>query len=650
MLVVALIALGAGARLLRALGLAEEPAAERICFSLALGLGCIAYGVLALGLLHLLSLGPVLALLAGSAVLAARPAAQLLRAGFRGVGGALRGSVPSDRSYRSDLSDGGGRPARPGLPPARPRPSLVAVVAGGSLALLLLGALVAALAPPTDWDGLSYHLADPAIYLRHRGIVPLFWESHSNFPFTIEMLYTVALLFKSAAAARVFHWLFVVLIALTLAGAWRRLWPDASAGARWLAPLLFCSAPVVLWSATVAYSDLALTAYELLALYGVWLWSRTGRTGWLWAGALCLGFALGSKMTALLQAGMLAPVVLAIALRLKAGAAPALRLTAAWAGIAAAVGSPWYIKSYLYTGNPVYPFLHNLFPGTRYWTAQNAADYAYTQGNFGIGHTWRHLLMAPWDLVAHADRFTDGRGAFAVLFGAMGPAFLALAVAVLLLRRRDAIAAGLLLYAGVYGLLWFHMSEQTRYLMPVLPLLALAGARALCGLAAERRVSLYPGALVAVVQAGLALATAWWLLAAPALPVVTGRESQRDYLARHLDVYPIYDYINAVLPENARILLIQETRGFYLEREYLWGNQGHHNLIPWLQFPDEREMRAFLRDKLGVTHVLINHAGAPRSQPPMGPEHWERTLWDALRVGTLSPLHDERGWTIYAME
>lgn len=616
----ALVALGVGARVMRALGLGDAPLPDRAPFALAIGLGCLAYGVLALGLLRLLFLPPVAAFLA-----------ILLALGARSAWMTVREAVGVLRRWR-------------------PREAGGALALGAIVFSVLALTLVAAVAPPSgsDWDGLSYHLADPAIYLRHRAIVPLFWESHSNFPFTVEMLYTLGLLLGSQGGARAFHWLFLVIACVALAAAWRRLWPDAPARARWLAPLILCTSPVVVWTATLAYNDLALLTFELLAGLGVLLWARTRHTGWLWAGALCLGFALGTKMTALVQALLLAPLVVAAGVQSKSGWRRAIRHALAWGAIAMGIGAPWYVKSYLWTGNPVYPFFYSLFPGTRYWNAQIAESYARHQAEFGVGHTWKHLLSAPWDLVAHAHRFTDGAGAFPVLFGSLGPAFLALAPAVLLLRRRDRLAAGMLVYAAAYGAVWFHLSQQTRYLMPVLPWLALAGARGLTGLVQERRIARLPGFAAVGVPVAHALAIAL-LMAQPAWPVVTGRIPAAEYLRSTFDLYPMCEYINAYLPQDARILLIHEVRGFYLERDYLWGNQGHHDAIPWTRFRNEAAMRRFLHEELGVTHVLVNHRILPRDAGvPKGA--WERPLWDAIRAGTLVPEHEDRGFCLYSVQ
>ena len=71
--------------------------------------------------------------------------------------------------------------------------------------------------------------------------------------------------------------------------------------------------------------------------------------------AILMGFALSVKTLALI------PLALSVVLLVSARAG--WQRAALFAGIAVAVGSPFYLKSWVVTGNPVYPFGYRLFGG-----------------------------------------------------------------------------------------------------------------------------------------------------------------------------------------------------------------------------------------------------------------------------------------------
>jgi hypothetical protein len=127
--------------------------------------------------------------------------------------------------------------------------------------------LVAALAPPggNDWDGLAYHLAAPKVYLRHGRIHFIPYDSHTDFPFTMEMLYSLGLALAGAPLAKLLHWSTGGLTALAVAAFWRthllRSGSEPRARTRspatWAPPLaaaLFLSVPHVAWEATTPYN------------------------------------------------------------------------------------------------------------------------------------------------------------------------------------------------------------------------------------------------------------------------------------------------------------------------------------------------------------------------------------------------------------
>jgi hypothetical protein len=261
---------------------------------------------------------------------------------------------------------------------------------------------------------------------------------------------------------------------------------------------------------------------------------------------------------------------------------------ALWGGLSLALAAPWFVKSWLYTGNPVYPFFYSLFGG-RYWSAENAAGYAGNQAQFGFGKTPLDLLLSPWQVTMQGGQFTEyafpAFGQFAV-YG-LSPAFLGLLLAAPLMAPPRGLSRPAVLLTG-FGLagyvFWFFLMQQTRYLIPVLPAFAVVGAEALVG--ASRLVRAAGGALVAASAAwGLYVAAAG--IAAPALPVVTGRVTPEEHVTRTLrmrGLMPAIAFINRETPPDAKVALFDETRGFYLDRPYVWATPNHSTLLPWERY------------------------------------------------------------------
>ena len=123
------------------------------------------------------------------------------------------------------------------------------------------------------------------------------------------------------------------------------------------------------------------TTLTLLAL-GQGMIAKDSR--WLRLGAVLMGLTLSTKATALGTLGLLALGLLVWRLRgLKESPFAAVKGAVLWGLLALLIGSPWLIKSAIYTGNPVYPFFYGMFGG-RGWD-KAAADY-YTQWNARIRH------------------------------------------------------------------------------------------------------------------------------------------------------------------------------------------------------------------------------------------------------------------------
>ena len=621
---------------------------EEGVFAIPLGMGCIGYFLLACGLLRLF-----------------RPPL------FYGIMGAGAVSLPfTVRRITRNRADPGTNDG--------PRPSIRTRALVAFLALLGVCVLIAALAPPSEWDALSYHLAAPKVYLDAGRIFYIPYDHHTNLPFTLEMLFTLMLGVGSQGGAKLCHTLCgALMIASVYTAAVRHIGPgERGRRVGLLAALILAGTPMVLWEMTVAYSDLATALFTWLAVYGLLTallprpspvykvadlvrggvaddlscaaWEGAA-TPHLIVSAILLGFAIGTKFTALAFWGILL-IVLTAGLHVTTRSWKASLPTAArWGALSLLVGAPFYIKTWLYTGNPVFPFAYGLFGG-RFWSAENAAKYTHLQAGLGGGKTLIDLLMAPWFMtmlptaLPYSEYYTFG----------LSPLYVASLVALPLVGRRLSLFSRclFLLVLALYAF-WFLSVQQTRYLLPALPAAAIV--------CAEILVTLYEfgSRLVRAVLAvlvGMTLAWAGFLAVGmafggvrefgghrvlwPAWPVVSGRQSRDDFLSHSFPgFYDAEHWINENTPGDAKVALFDFERGYFLDRPYMWAVPDYAaGLIPYDAYPDADAWLADFKRR-GYTTLLL---GPHSSDTATDNERWRSLLGEAIRDGKIALAFEKR--------
>ena len=164
--------------------------------------------------------------------------------------------------------------------------------------------------------------------------------------------------------------------------------------------------------------------------------------------------------------------------------------------------------------------------------------------------------------------------------------------------------------SGIIFLFWLFSSEQLRYLLPIVPSLAVAtvvAANLILSKNAAFRKTIFAGFL-ATSLIGI-LTTAAWFAEKNPLRVVLGGENREDYLSRQLDYYDYYKIVNSDLPPDAKVWLINMRRdSYHLDREYI----SDYIFEDWTlkKFVEESQNITELRQKaraLGITHVLTRH-------------------------------------------
>ena len=87
----------------------------------------------------------------------------------------------------------------------RSKPTLVDVLIGFAFAMTLFCIYAGLQVPSTANDSLAYHLHLPKIYLNQGWIAAIPYEVNSQFPFLMEMFYTLGLALQGVTLAKFFH-------------------------------------------------------------------------------------------------------------------------------------------------------------------------------------------------------------------------------------------------------------------------------------------------------------------------------------------------------------------------------------------------------------------------------------------------------------
>ena len=471
--------------------------------------------------------------------------------------------------------------------------------AGFLLAVVLASAplLLLALSQEVSWDASAYHLTLPRRYLAAGGFVPIEMNVYSNWPLGTELLYAAALAVADHAVAKALHAAFGV---ATLWAAWLGARTFHRGAAGWLAAPLVLASPVVQFEWSVAYVDLAYAFCFVSGLVFAVHWRTTGgrAVASLWLAGLAGGALASIKLTGPFGAAAIGAVLVPglVARGRSDGWRAAAGAGLRFAAPVVLLWLPWLVKSAVFTGNPVYPFVYGVFGGPD-WSPALADQLASWQRSIGMGRTPADYALLPVRVVLAGGPGYDRFG------GVIGPHWLAV-VLLALAGLRNPLARGALLASAVYFALWALGSQQMRFLIPILAPLAVAGsigALELTARVAPRYARHAFAVLMVAATAHAAIAMrAHATRAAALLPRFSaGAQALREEVRQPVDRFV------ASLPAGARLLLLNTNQGFFLERDFVADSFFEASQIAdWLRGETTaRGVHARLTER-GITHVL----------------------------------------------
>ncbi|HEY70242.1 MAG TPA: hypothetical protein G4O08_06635 [Anaerolineae bacterium] len=562
------IAAGLGLFLLRSFSLPGLTTAENLAIGFALGIGMLSYSMLAAGFLHILGRTTILALIGITTVAVGPYIHEACRAFFRQAIDIIRWLSRSSILHYCFL-----------------------VLALGIAVLVFIHTL----SPPWDYDGLMYYLPGPRLFLEQHAITPEIDNWHANDPFTWEMVSTIGLAFGDDIFPKLLHysagWLYVIAAAL-----FARRWLSRE-DAVLSAGVLLTIHVLPMWAA-FAYIDLGWAALEFLALFVVMIgWKTRHRRFYIIAGLLS-GLAMGSKYLGVIGFAVLG-AFLALA-HIRDGWKEFFRSTLSYALPAVLVASPWYLKNWIWLGNPVYP----LYFGGPGWDTTRLNLYMGYLKSFGAGRSVIDYLLIPWNLYVKYPQFGTVMNKIdlpSVLFP--------LLLFYPFVRKKSRVLSHSLLLAGILFVLWAFGSQQTRFLLPIFPTLAIGTAFVANRVLAQVK-SRFPWRIfLPSLTIGLIVLTLFYQIVivfgfSPQLPTV-GLESREEFLSRIVRDFPATVFINDNLPPTTRTLFIGNGRAYYCP-DLCVPDPDHFRWAREISDAAETQELASWFSQNGFTHVLLN--------------------------------------------
>jgi len=474
--------------------------------------------------------------------------------------------------------------------------SIVSWLIIAALALIAFGHFLIAISPLITWDAATQHYLVPKIWLQSGRIVAIDRIIFAEYPSTIELLYMMGLQLGSEWAANIVGWSLSVLLGLAIFSFTSdRINPRAGL----IAAVVFFSMPLTIEIFTGGLIDIG---YSLFCLMSFWMYldyRKTENKSRLILAGLFAGWALGSKHLAV---EFLAAVFLGVVIYDLFNKKISFKNWMSHFGIlfvlALAVALPWYIKSYIHTGNPIHPFLPGLFYGWRE-VKEPISVHAWSRPDYS--RTIISFLSYPWKLTTDF-KFID--------FWVMGisPLFVGTLPLWWFYRKRfpKPFFPLMILVIAVFMFIAYKIApSSTRYMLPIFCLMSVLTAACLGYIIDDfKRFGKALVVLVLIVPFVFNI----FVIAKrvrDVLPVLTGKQTIEQLYRAKFDGYSAIEWINNNLPDDA-VILTTDPKGYFLEREFYIGTAGKQSQIlpPWSEKSSDVVLKGW--QELGITHLLFN--------------------------------------------
>lgn len=427
---------------------------------------------------------------------------------------------------------------------------------------------IGALGPEHAFDALWYHLTLPKIYLLNHKIefIPGGLLYYSAMPQFTEMLYAASLAVKDEILAKIIHFSFGILSTIVLYKLSRRY---LSMTFSLLGVLIFYSNLVVAWESITAYIDLSRTFFEVTALLMIVNWIEEKNKKWLAISAVMVGIAISTKLLALGSLAVFCILIIFYSLKFNRSFKNLFINLFLYIFISLLIPLPWFIFSFINTGNPFYPFFTPMYE---------------TKFDFQLLNPFR-FFSDLWNLFIHAD-------------DPLSPIYIIVFPLIVILIKNLKKFYPLIFYSFLALLIWY-VTPRTgggRFIVPYLPAFSILVTAVITLIPKDQKV--IKAIIISIVLLISTISIVYRGVAnSRYINVISGKETKDKFLAKHLnfhfgDFYDIDGYFKKNIHAKDSVLLY-----------------GFHNLY-YVNFPFIHE--SFVKEGDYFNYVAIQEGNIPQ--------------------------------------
>lgn len=400
--------------------------------------------------------------------------------------------------------------------------------------------LMGVFGPEISFDSLWYHLTLPKLYLINHKVffIPGNLLYYSAMPKLVEMLYVVGLSLGGEVYPKLIHFVFGILSVYVVYKIARNYLPYKFS---LIASVIFYSNLVVGWESITSYIDLARTFFELLSILALLKWTQRNQFKYLLFSSLMIGFSITSKLLSVVSLFIIGIFIILFSFLRKKSFKNILTHFLIYILIAFIIPFPWFIFSFINTGNPFYPI-----------------------GNF--------ILNSKIPIFAFTKALEDP----------ISPLYLIIIPIMIVNFNKFSKKINLLLFYSISGfLLWlvFVRVAGARYLLPYLAVFSVVTS---CTLFTVKNKFIYRFLIVLIIFISLFSIIYREIANAKFVPVIIGFEKKSDFLSRNLnfsfgDFYDLDGYFKNNIKPSDSVLLIGFHNLFYVDFpfvDYSWLKKG----------------------------------------------------------------------------